>query len=107
MQRFQDTAHMQSQSNRRGHNEHKTVCLVHVGAKADPTRVRIADIAECSGDALARAVRFRLRKDHGITTGFDVVLSLEKPRCKLVDAGGAGSNPLDYQVWVAPGLCRF
>lgn len=68
------------------------------GAKADPTRVRIADISECSGDPLARAVRFRLRRDHGITSGFDVVLSLEKPRCKLVDAGEAGSNPLDYQV---------
>lgn len=64
--------------------------------------MRIADIAECSGDALARAVRFRLRKDHGITSGFDVVLSLEKPRCKLVDAGEAGSNPLDYQVWAHP-----
>lgn len=71
------------------------------GAKADPTRVRIADVSECTGDPLARAVRFRLRRDHGITTGFDMVLSLEKPRCKLVDAGETGSNPLDYQV----GLC--
>ena len=41
----------------------------------------------------------RLRRDHGIEKGVPVLLSTEKPRCKLV----AGSeevlaNPLDYQV---------
>ena len=36
------------------------------GAKCDPTRIRIVDIAESVADPLARAVRHRLKRDHGI-----------------------------------------
>lgn len=68
------------------------------GAKADPTRIRIADISESNVDPLARAVRVRLRRDHNISAGLPVVLSTERPRCALVPAGNAGDNPLDYQV---------
>ena len=71
-------------------------CLA--GAKADPSRVRIADVSESSVDPLARAVRHRLKRNHGIVSGIPVVLSTEKPRCALVPAGNEGDNPLDYQV---------
>jgi len=64
------------------------------GSRADPTRLRIADIAECSSDKLSRSVRHRLRRDHNITRGIQVVLSLEKPRVKLLQI----DNPSDYQV---------
>ena len=60
--------------------------------------MRIADLGESSADRLARAVRARLRRDHGIEAGIPVVLSTERPRCALVPAGGPGANPLDYQV---------
>ena len=79
------------------------VCTVEVvtlvpfaGAKADPTRLRLADIAESSVDPLARAVRHRLRRAHGIGSGVPVLLSTEKPRCGLVPAEGA--NLADYQA---------
>ena len=73
-------------------------CQTELGAKADPTRVRIADLGESSADRLARAVRARLRREHGIESGIPVVLSTERPRCELVPAGEPGANPLDYQV---------
>lgn len=64
------------------------------GSRADPTRLRIADIAECSSDKLSRSVRYRLRREHNITRGIQVVLSLEKPRVKLLQI----DNPSDYQI---------
>eukprot|EP00873_Tetraselmis_striata_P028405 jgi/Tetstr1/448669/TSEL_035911.t3 len=77
------------------------LCVGGAGARSDPTRIRIADISETSVDPLARSVRARLRKEHGITSGIEVVLSVEKPTCKLLpieQAVGAGANPLDFQV---------
>lgn len=56
------------------------------GAKCDPTRVRIVDVAESVVDPLARAVRHRLKRDHGIDGGIPVLLSTEKQRCELVGA---------------------
>ena len=66
------------------------------GAKADPTRLRIADVSESSVDPLARAVRHRLKRAHGIGSGVPILLSTEKPRCGLVSAEGA--NLVDYQA---------
>ncbi|KAK9812030.1 hypothetical protein WJX73_010219 [Symbiochloris irregularis] len=68
------------------------------GAKADPSRVRIADISECGSDPLARTVRRGLRKLHGIFSGIQVVLSTERPRCTLRPVEELEGNPLDYQV---------
>jgi tRNA A37 threonylcarbamoyladenosine dehydratase len=48
------------------------------GCKADPTRVRIADLSMSIEDPLSRATRRRLRLK-GITTGIPVVFSSEKP----------------------------
>ncbi len=68
------------------------------GAKADPTRIRVVDIHESSVDPLARAVRHRLKRKHGIAQGIPVLLSTEKPLSKLVDVPAGGANPADYQV---------
>ncbi|XP_072953558.1 uncharacterized protein [Typha angustifolia] len=71
------------------------------GARADPTRIRIADLRESSNDPLSRAVRYRLRKDYGIEGGIPVVFSLEKPKVKLLPfkmSTGEEENPLDYQI---------
>ena len=54
------------------------------GAKCDPTRIRVVDIAESIADPLARAVRHRLTRDHGIESGINVIISTEKQRCELV-----------------------
>ncbi|GIL71550.1 hypothetical protein Vretifemale_1917 [Volvox reticuliferus] len=44
-------------------------------------------------------VAIRLRKQHGVSGGIPVLLSTEKPRCKLVSlADMEAGNPLDYQV---------
>ena len=75
------------------------LCCAGAGAKVDPTRIRLADLTESSADRLARAVRTRLKRDHGIAGGIEVLFSLEKPRVGLVpfdDSGG--ERPLDYQV---------
>ncbi|KAH0671343.1 hypothetical protein KY285_024217 [Solanum tuberosum] len=71
------------------------------GARADPTRIRVADLRESTNDPLSRAVRHRLRKDHGIDGGIPVVFSLEKPKAKLLPfkgPSGEEENPSDYQI---------
>ena len=69
--------------------------------------MRIADISESSVDPLARAVRHRLRRQLGMEAGLPVLLSTEKPRCRLVPIAEVGENPLDYQVDLplAPAAC--
>ncbi|KAI7885992.1 hypothetical protein K492DRAFT_233726 [Lichtheimia hyalospora FSU 10163] len=48
------------------------------GAKADPSRIQVADISETLEDPLARSVRQKLKK-MGIKQGVPVVYSTEKP----------------------------
>jgi tRNA A37 threonylcarbamoyladenosine dehydratase len=74
------------------------LCVAGAGAKADPTRLRFVDVAESAADPLARAVRRRLRQEHGIEAGVTILMSTEKPRCGLVYGGEEGADMLDYQV---------
>ncbi|KAK2968044.1 hypothetical protein RJ640_003778 [Escallonia rubra] len=79
----------------------KVVSATGAGARADPTRIRVADLRESTNDPLSRAVRHRLRRDHGIEGGFPVVFSLEKPKAKLLPFKGPTGdeeNPSDYQI---------
>ncbi|XP_042518769.1 tRNA threonylcarbamoyladenosine dehydratase [Macadamia integrifolia] len=78
----------------------KVLSATGAGARADPTRIRIADLRESINDPLSRAVRYRLRKDYGIEGGIPVVFSLEKPKVKLLPFKGSSGeeNPLDYQI---------
>ncbi|URE35762.1 Nicastrin [Musa troglodytarum] len=97
----------------------KVLSAMGAGARADPTRIRVADIRESTNDPLSRAtyvgprpdwhnsgkrtdtVRYRLRKDHGIEGGIPVVFSLEKPKVKLLpfkSVTGEEENPSDYQI---------
>jgi tRNA A37 threonylcarbamoyladenosine dehydratase len=48
------------------------------GAKADPTRIHLADISETSEDPLARAVRGDLRRNYEIDQGIPVLYSSER-----------------------------
>lgn len=74
------------------------LCCAGAGAKADPTRMRICDVAESTYDPLARAVRHRLRAQHGIDRGMQVLMSTERPRCRLVDNTGGAASLSDFQV---------
>ncbi|KAI8149507.1 hypothetical protein BJV82DRAFT_662804 [Fennellomyces sp. T-0311] len=56
----------------------KVISSMGAGAKADPSRVQIADISETLEDQLARAVRRKLKK-MGVEFGIPVVYSAEKP----------------------------
>ncbi|XP_074585051.1 tRNA threonylcarbamoyladenosine dehydratase 2 [Curcuma longa] len=79
----------------------KVLSAMGAGARADPTRIRVADLRESINDPLSRAVRYRLRKDHGIDGGIPVVFSLEKPKMKLLpfkSLTGEEENPSDYQI---------
>ncbi|GMI66117.1 hypothetical protein like AT5G37530 [Hibiscus trionum] len=79
----------------------KVLSATGAGARADPTRIRVADLRESTNDPLSRAVRHRLRKDHGIEGGIPVVFSLEKPKAKLLPfrgPSGEEDNPSDYQI---------
>ncbi|XP_020588503.1 tRNA threonylcarbamoyladenosine dehydratase isoform X2 [Phalaenopsis equestris] len=79
----------------------KVLSAMGAGARADPTRIRVADLGESSIDPLSRAVRYRLRKDHGIEGGIPVVFSVEKPKVKLLPfkgSSGEEENPSDYQI---------
>ncbi|XP_047319210.1 tRNA threonylcarbamoyladenosine dehydratase 2 [Impatiens glandulifera] len=79
----------------------KVLSATGAGARADPTRIRVADLKESTNDPLARAVRHRLRKEHGIDGGIPVVFTLEKPKAKLLPfkgSTGEDEKPSDYQV---------
>ncbi|XP_038686215.1 tRNA threonylcarbamoyladenosine dehydratase isoform X2 [Tripterygium wilfordii] len=79
----------------------KVLSATGAGARADPTRIRIADLRESRNDPLSRSVRHRLKKDHGIESGIPVVFSLEKPKAKLLPfqgTNGEDENPSDYQI---------
>ncbi|KAM3281803.1 tRNA threonylcarbamoyladenosine dehydratase [Capsicum chacoense] len=79
----------------------KVLSATGAGARADPTRIRVADLRESTNDPLSRSVRHRLRKDHGIDGGIPVVFSLEKPKAKLLPfkgPSGEEENPSDYQI---------
>lgn len=79
----------------------KVLSATGAGARADPTRIRVADLKESTNDPLSRAVRHRLRRDHGIDGGIPVVFSLEKPKAKLLPfkgPSGEEENPSDYQI---------
>ncbi|KAI8536528.1 hypothetical protein RHMOL_Rhmol10G0264500 [Rhododendron molle] len=83
------------------HRGLKVLSAMGAGARADPTRIRVADLRESTNDPLSRAVRHRLRKDYGIEGGIPVVFSLEKPRAKLLPfkgPSGGEENPSDYQI---------
>ncbi|CAO2818415.1 unnamed protein product [Amaranthus hypochondriacus] len=79
----------------------KVLSATGAGARADPTRIRVADLRESTNDPLSRAVRHRLKRDYGIEGGIPVVFSLEKPKVKLLPfkgLSGEEENPTDYQV---------
>ncbi|GFQ00011.1 tRNA threonylcarbamoyladenosine dehydratase [Phtheirospermum japonicum] len=79
----------------------KVLSATGAGARADPTRIRVADLRESTNDPLSRSVRHRLRKYHGIDGGIPVVFSLEKPKAKLLPfkgPSGEEENPSDYQI---------
>ncbi|XP_022883460.1 tRNA threonylcarbamoyladenosine dehydratase 2, partial [Olea europaea var. sylvestris] len=79
----------------------KVLSATGAGARADPTRIRVADLRESINDPLSRAVRHRLKKDYGIEGGIPVVFSLEKPKAKLLPfkgPTGEEENPSDYQI---------
>uniref|UniRef100_A0A9I9CNI3 THIF-type NAD/FAD binding fold domain-containing protein n=1 Tax=Cucumis melo TaxID=3656 RepID=A0A9I9CNI3_CUCME len=79
----------------------KVLSATGAGARADPTRIRVADLRESTNDPLSRAVRHRLRKGYGIEGGIPVVFSLEKPKAKLLPfqgPSGEAENPSDYQI---------
>ncbi|XP_050228055.1 tRNA threonylcarbamoyladenosine dehydratase 2 isoform X1 [Mercurialis annua] len=79
----------------------KVLSATGAGARADPTRIRVADLRESTNDPLSRSVRHRLRKEYGIDGGIPVVFSLEKPKVKLLPfkgPSGEEDNPADYQI---------
>lgn len=78
----------------------RVLSAMGAGARADPTRIRVADLRESSNDPLSRAVRYRLKKDHGIEGGIPVVFSLEKPKAKLLpfQASKEEETLSDYQM---------
>ncbi|XP_073139163.1 tRNA threonylcarbamoyladenosine dehydratase isoform X2 [Henckelia pumila] len=79
----------------------KVLSATGAGARADPTRIRVADLKESINDPLSRAVRHRLKRDYGIEGGISVVFSLEKPKAKLLPfkgPSGEAENPSDYQI---------
>ncbi|KAJ3088605.1 hypothetical protein HK100_007993 [Physocladia obscura] len=59
-------------------NHIKIISSMGAGAKADPSRIQIADISDTFEDPLARATRQGLKKK-GVDGGIPVVYSTEKP----------------------------
>ena len=62
------------------------------GGRVDPLKIRYADIADTFGDGLAREVRLRLRRQHGISRGVKVVFSEEAPSQRALAATDERAN---------------
>ncbi|KAI8063532.1 hypothetical protein BC940DRAFT_341541 [Gongronella butleri] len=60
-------------------NKLRVISSMGAGAKADPSRIQVADIGDTFEDPLARTVRRHLRKEYNIERGIPVVYSTEKP----------------------------
>ncbi|KAF2665867.1 hypothetical protein BT63DRAFT_404538 [Microthyrium microscopicum] len=56
----------------------KVISSMGAGAKSDPTRIVIGDIAASTDDPLSKSTRVKLRK-RGIKSGIPVVFSTERP----------------------------
>jgi tRNA threonylcarbamoyladenosine dehydratase len=68
------------------------------GCRADPTRLRIADISKVLNDALIRATRCELVKKYKIRNGVHVLFSTELPTQKLMPLTDEQvADPLAYQ----------
>jgi molybdopterin/thiamine biosynthesis adenylyltransferase len=82
----------------------RVLSVAGAGGKADPTRLHVADLADCARDPLARAVRQKLRRGHGIKSGVPVLFSTETPRCGLVAADTAGGTLTPADLQLLPGF---
>ena len=78
----------------------RVLMVAGAGAKADPTRLHVADLSDSVRDPLARSVRHRLRRGLGVKDAVPVLFSTEPPRCGLVEADTAGGalTPADLQL---------
>ena len=74
------------------------------GAKADPTRLHVADLSDSVRDPLARSVRHRLRRVLGVKDAVPVLFSTEPPRCGLVEADTAGGTVTPADLQLLPGF---
>ena len=61
----------------------KVASSMGAGNRLDPTRIRVADIGETAMCPLARQMRLRLRKHHGIRKGILTVFSDDYPGAPL------------------------
>lgn len=84
----------------------EVLCVCGAGGKADPTRLKIADIAESTIDPLGRAVRYQLKNKYKFTGEIPALFSTEQPRCGLLPFDEDQGNPLDYQVSESPNQPR-
>jgi len=78
----------------------RVLMVAGAGAKADPTRLHVADLSDSVRDPLARTVRHRLRRGLGVKDAVPVLFSTEPPRCGLVapDTAGGTVTPADLQL---------
>ena len=78
----------------------KVISSCGSAAKCDPTRIRISALESTSEDALARAIRQRLRISHNLTnTGIPVVYSTERTTRGLLPLKDfQEKNPKDFQT---------
>lgn len=67
--------------------------------KADPSRIRLADLADTVEDRLSRAVRAKLRK-FDIHTGIPVVFSTERPKVQIMPLPeeAVGVDPKEFAM---------
>jgi len=89
----------------------RVVSAMSAGAKADPTRLRIADVSDAVKDPLARKVRWVMNQEHGGVFRVPVVYSTEKTELQLSgldeaqveSPGDFGALP-DFRLRVLPVL---
>lgn len=65
-------------------NNIKVITSMGAGGKADPTRIRIGTLADCTKDPLAKKIKWKLKKHSVDTSQIVTIFSVEMPTCNLL-----------------------
>lgn len=65
-------------------NNIKVITSMGAGGKADPTRIRIGTLSDCTKDPLATKIKWKLKKHSVDSSRITTIFSVEKPTCNLL-----------------------
>jgi tRNA A37 threonylcarbamoyladenosine dehydratase len=85
----------------------KVLTSMGAGGKADPTRIRIASLADCIHDPLASKIKWKLKKHNVQSEDVLSVFSIEKPLVELLPLDEEQRQAPQVRLWLLLLLLHF